>query len=442
MPATQLKPALVAARRRSAADPAEAQRASGTTKVFANLFFLFFAWQIFSPSYFGVTVYLECVVAACNPDFWRWLSSLKIRRAAVFGLTLLCAAYLFSDLKSAVSEITTVLTVMYLVYSIERRAFYLFRYLAVSMLLALVQHYYLVRDPKLALDLGPTHLAHLVWGAHATGTYSNFYAAVGSVARVSGLSREGGFFAALLVVAICAYVILRGRSKLYFLLLAAAYYVSLSKMSFVLLPLAAVIRWRKQLDAVPWVLLMGIYATAVWIFASTHRAFLLDPRHGTYLDRFGSSLLYTSLTTKQWLSGATLAQVDSPIARLMTQEQGVVGSGISGYILHEGLITVSLFLVALHLLGIRGSGVLILCFATMDLDFRTSQNFVSIAYFLALYLVPRMEVLRDPLRGLSPLGLARPADVVSEAVSDAEPRPPEPPTRHRNVRGSRARVRA
>ena len=44
----------------------------------AHLFFLFFVAQILSPSFFGVTIYLEVLVIALTAGFWRWVTTLVI----------------------------------------------------------------------------------------------------------------------------------------------------------------------------------------------------------------------------------------------------------------------------------------------------------------------------------------------------------------------------
>lgn len=403
------------------------------TRLISNIYFMMFTWQIFSPTYFGVTIYLECFVALLNPDFWVWLLNVKLKRTAVAAFVILCATYLFVDPPSALASVFTAITVLYLVYAFETRTFYLYRYLLVSIGVAIAQYYLIQHHPAQALRIGPTALAKDVWGAHATATYSNFYAVVGNVTRVSGLSREAGFFASLLIEAICLYALTKGRSKLLYIVFAAAFYISLSKMSFVIVALVLVVRYRKRLARIPWPPVLAAWLIGTYLVVSAQRDWLLDPSRGTYLVRFGASLQYPYMTVHQWLVGTPMSAIASPFTKHFTAI-GIDGKGVPGFIVAEGLIVFGAYLLFWACAGIRTPGVLFLCLGSLNETFRTCQNYVSLAYFFAFYLLPGLAVAKARGVRLSPRGLLNGSLV--GATGEGEP-VGTPPTASRSPRPPR-----
>lgn len=369
----------------SAPDPASA---SGD-RLSAHLFFLLFVAQILSPTYFGVTIYLEVLVALVTPGYWRWFASLRSSGGAAVSFLLLCASLAVARPAGMAEVVALTVTVLYLVYTYERGNFLLFRYLGLSIALAIIQSTLLQLGSPLAFDLGPQNISTTVWGSHATATRTNFYSILGGVDRVSGLSREAGFFASLIVVsAVVFWLGPRRPSRLKFGALALGWVLSLSKMSLLVLPIFLLLMVRRWLDQIPgWLAVLG-FAAVCAVGANSFAPFLLEPENESFFHRFGGYLAIDAMTLMQVLGGAELTELHAPEARLLaalfTQP-----AGLSGFFITNGVVVVLLVFMTIVSLGGRATAMLLICMGSINVDPLSSQNFVALTYFAALYLLPR-----------------------------------------------------
>src|SRR6185312_4670019 len=109
------------------------------------------------------------------------------------------------------------------------------------------------------------------------GTFTNYYS-VFALTRVGGLSREGGFFATLILNCILIYWIdhrERGyTSKPVRAMLVVGFILSLSKMSLVLIPAMLVIKYRRWVDRIPFAVIPVIFSIPLMVFAAQSFDFL------------------------------------------------------------------------------------------------------------------------------------------------------------------------
>lgn len=352
--------------------------------------FLFIA-QIFSPMLYGVTIYLEVVFALIHPKFVRWLLARPLSPKFALAILLFVVAISFSQPESLVKFAALAITVLYLAFLYDYNRFgRIFLMAGVSVLFALAQWLLSQVSPAAALSIGPEALSTAVWGEYATATWSNFYAVIGDNTRVAGLSREAGFFASLMVVLlVSSWFILRGKYRTFAVLVfAVGWILSLSKMSFALVPLVVLVWARKWIDKIPPLLSLMAFYLFAYVAAAWVRAIgLMDNDAASWLHRFGGFLLMPELSTRQLLFGEpSLAEINSPIASaLYFWFQSAAGNG--GFLVTYGLLGVLAWFMVMRSLEVTSAGLLFLLIASSNVNVATNQNFVVLAYFIAIYLM-------------------------------------------------------
>ena len=355
----------------------------------SNLFYLFFCAQILSPQVGTVTIYLENVIALANPFFLSWVAKRCTNQHLWMLFLAIGLCVVMCDYVLIPKVIVFAISIAYIVYSRERQLFYLFRYVGLSTLFAIAQFALLFVDPSLAVAIGPTNIAETVWGNYATGTFTNYYA-VFALVRVGGLSREGGFFATLILNCILIYIIDRRergyKSITVQVILFIGFVLSLSKMSLVLIPAWLVIKYRRWFDRIPFAVVPVLFSVPLMILVANSFEFLTEAENGTYLQRFGGFGVLFDLDVKQLLFGVEhLNEIPAPLAKAALSspyDHMDYFAGFAGYILAHGLLGTCVTLCVLWLLGISPAGLLLLLLLTVNLDITTNQNFVTLTYFI------------------------------------------------------------
>lgn len=360
--------------------------------VYSNLFFFFFVAQIFSPYIAGVTIYLELIFALLDPYYRKWVISQRFDRRIYFALFLIPLFFLRPTI--SIKLLSLAISVSYLFYAYNNGCFYLKRYLCLSIYFAIAQFILFYFVPEASEVLGPTSIATYIWGDYATPTFTNFYEVLGDFIRVSGLSREAGFFASLILgVIVFCYMEWRMEnktiSKTFICLLIVAFFVSLSKMSLLIVPIFLIIWLRKTINAYPAIvviLVFFVFLISLWY----HSDYLADPEHETFTHRFGAYGIMMDINNPiDLLFGnkeldASNFTGDYANSYIRVIEAFDVFAGMGGYVLTNGIIMTLLLLILLINLNISTTGVLLLLVMTMNVQMDTNQNFVSLAYFIAL----------------------------------------------------------
>ena len=354
--------------------------------MFSNVFFFFFVAQIFSPYIGGVTLYIEPVVALMNPRFIKWIISgrVPIRPLSVgvllFGLSAILDMGLIPKIASGV------ISIMYLCYSYESKTFYLIRYVILSTIFALLQFIFLYINPSISMLIGPQALSELVWGQYATPSFSNFYSILG-ITRVSGLSRESGFFASL-IVSTAALILVDsslkiGKTKKS--ILAVGWLISLSKMSLLGIIIYFAVKARRVIDVVPYFLILFLFIISGYLIAPSFRSFFLDEANETFMHRFSGFLMLRDLNELQLFWGeSNLMKVKGALA-VTASAKFTALAGLGGFIVHYGIIFLFVFFAFIRSFGVKASGLIVILLCTMNVDPVTNQNFVTLGYFVAIY---------------------------------------------------------
>lgn len=380
----------------------------------SHLFFFFFTYQIFSPYIGGITIYLECLIAILNPYFLKWLFRFSNKKESAFIVSLILFPILFGEFGLCIKYGYLIISILFLIYSYIRNIFYFYKYLSISILIAIVQFIFTFLDPGIANLIGPSNLATLVWGPYATPTFTNFYT-IFFFPRVSGLSREAGFFASLIIVAISLLIFekktMNNSQRPQYLkwLLGIGFIVSFSKMSLILIPIIFLYHYKRLIKYIPYCFSILLFVASLTIIFY-HSNYLLAPENESFLHRFGGYAYLPNLSLGNLLFGIK----DLPIAsfsqdiyynRLIRCFHSQLGqydgfAGISGMLIQKGLIFVILFFYFLRRLGMTTFGVIFLLLTTLNTSPDTGQNFVSLSFMIIYIYLRRKTKLKQTVQKL------------------------------------------
>ena len=354
-------------------------------KIVAFLFSVFFVAQILSPSINEKTIYLEVILMIINPYFWRWIMPIKITFNKVFMFILLLLISVLGHPVTALKISINIFSATALMYLWERKIWFIENIVYVSIFVALLQLLLLAIDVELAMMLGPNNISKSIWGSFATQTYTNFYDALGiGIPRASGLSREAGFLASLLVAIITHKMIIGSNCKFANLMYLIGYVVSFSKMSLVLLFSWLITKTNKFVNKIHFVLWIVIFLLFMLMFWHGSDDFLNDGLNITYLSRFGAydSLWYMDI--KQLLLGEDDLSKVGGISAINEYYGENLYAGLGGWIISNGLLVLLLFCGILWMLEINSSGIILMLLLTINVQPDTNQNFVVYTWFLCI----------------------------------------------------------
>lgn len=365
-------------------------------KILAHLFWLLFVCEILSPMVGGRTFYLQYLIVVINPFFWVWFSRLNFKREHLL-LTLIAVVLVPFYTVTAVKFLVIGLGVAFMVYCYQRELFFLRFYLAISVLFAAIQFYLVMTNSPLAPLFGPNNLSLLVWGSHATQTFTNFYT-IFYFPRVSGLSREAGFFASLVIgsyfahkvnAGINGFGISRRNAFTHYL----GYFFSFSKISLVVVIAFVAFALRRVVDRIPLAIIGSLFVVALVLFWNHFQAVLLIPGNGTYLGRFGGYTILDQLTFWQLILGVSdIKAISGPTAYYISTLGYQHLYGLGGWIISNGVLGFVLYMIGLYALGIRGSGFLFILMMTATVGIDTNQNFCVLAYYVA-FMLPKARTV-------------------------------------------------
>lgn len=354
-------------------------------KIIAFLFSVFFVAQILSPSINEKTIYLEVILMIINPYFWRWIMPIKITFNKVCILILLLIISVLGYPMTALKISINIFSATALMYLWERKIWFIEYIVYVSIFVALLQLSLMAIDFELAMMLGPSNISKSIWGNFATPTNTNLYDALGiGIPRASGLSREAGFLASLLVAVITHKIIIGSNSKFANLMYLIGYVVSFSKMSLVLFFSWLITKINKYVNKIHFVLWLAIFLLLMLMFWHGSDDFLNDGLNITYLSRFGAydSLWYMDI--KQLLLGEDDLSKVGGISAINEYYGENLYAGLGGWIISNGLLVLLLFCGILWMLEINSSGIILMLLLTINVQPDTNQNFVVYTWFLCI----------------------------------------------------------
>jgi hypothetical protein len=304
---------------------------------------------------------------------------------------------------AAVRIVSIAICIGYLMYTIERRINYLPHWMVINILFAIVQFAMYYIDQDFSMQLGPTYLSQLIWGEYATQTNTNFYE-VFYFSRVSGFSREAGFFSSLVVGSLILHLFEGRPNRTLIIIYAIGLFVSFSKSSMVLFLFAALYPFRDRLRATHPLMVLVLYhivITAVSLYLASNNFFESD----TFGHRLGGYAFIFDARLEDVIRGITAQEITNhykylSYIRLILDDMslGVPFGGLPATIAEMGLFSALVVFCVIAFTASDGFVMLIFLFISATVSVTTVTSFVPLAYLIcywprfAAYSAHRMEL--------------------------------------------------
>lgn len=378
-------------------------------KLVAILFFLFFSCPVFSPSIFGLTLYLYYFIPFLDFEFDKYcihniFKQLKSRKLLFSIVILLFFSIIFGHIVFAIELLLLIFLVIYLIYIYKKDGFkYLYIFMNINIIIGIVQFVSYYCFPDLLDVLNPTYIANFILGPYATGTYNNLYPSTLSIVRVSGLSREAGFFASLIFVSFLCYNFTYRKSKkkcsyyLQNLFFIIGFIISFSKVSILVIPAYFVLKYRNAINLIKTSILITLIVISGILFSNTLKIERyydenVSSLYETFAHRFGGYTLLGQIDIKTALIGSEkISDLNSIILNSNYFIKHILKfdtvSGISSLLIQQGFIIAILFYAFLKQSKFKAAEVLFVSIITITVNYTTQTSFVVLAYFLSMFFI-------------------------------------------------------
>ncbi|RYY08370.1 MAG: hypothetical protein EOP43_00060 [Sphingobacteriaceae bacterium] len=369
-------------------------------KIIPNLFFLFLTSPILSPSVGGITIYISAIILFFDFYFLKWFQkniTKKILIETIFFLVLMLLAS--RSLILVVKSIILLFSVVYTYYCYNTNKFYLYRWVAINICVALIQFLFVFINPDFATFIGPTNIANSIWGEYAGPTFTNFYS-ISILPRVSGLSREGGFFASLLGVTFFLFLYDKRQpnksKKFYFILFILGLLISLSKTSIFILVVPLIIGLRRYINILGVFGLTTFYSiitTLICYYININTHFFIDISNITFLQRFAGYIFAPYAHLVNFFIGIKLPDLLSNYGHISTYIISVLKEtnsfefcGLPYFYLGYGVLSFLVFLLYIVLIGFDATSTALIILLTTNVTPLTNDGFVVLAWLLGFIL--------------------------------------------------------
>lgn len=351
------------------------------------LFYLFFTCVVLSPQVNGFTIYLYIFVPFLDPDFVRFAADTT--RKWSMPLAAMVAASAIGSPSMALRIVSIAICLGYLMYTVERRIAYLQPWIVFNIGFAVVQFVAYYVDRPLSYQLGPTAIAQLVWGPYATPTYTNFFE-VFYFSRVSGLSREAGFFSSLLAVSFIVYLCTEKPSRKMLAIYAVGFFISFSKSTLLLLIIALFYPFRQHLRRIHPLAALALFSAAMCgfsLYLAAHDFFGSD----TFGHRFSGYAFLFDARLADLIKGIDPHEIvqrygNLPYIRLVRTDIDAAGfAGLADNVTEMGLFPALIVLAVLAFTVSDGFCMLILLLLTSTLALSSVTSFIPLAYLVAYW---------------------------------------------------------
>lgn len=373
---------------------------SNKNKIIAIIFFLFFTTPILSPSFFGMTLYIHWFIPLFDLDFIKYVFSIKLnKQQKISAIISIFVIIILLKYKFAIEMIFLVETLLYIVYAYKNSFLkYFFIGINFNILIASIQFISYYFDPNLAIFLGPTNIANLIWGNHATATFTNMFTQFGLV-KVAGWSREHGFFNALMIMSFLLYhyVDLGDKKKYQYILIILGFIMSISKNSILIIFVLLLIPLRKYFNKIPFalmlmiIILVGFSTSFIMIKYDMYNP-ATTTNYESYTHRFSGYTVMYELTPTDLITGIDSINnlpeniwEESPYLQYISRFGEFCG--LPALIIHNGIIVSTIyFLFLYYYLNFKSFGLACLTLITLTTTYITLTSFVVIGYFVVMYL--------------------------------------------------------
>lgn len=388
------------------------------SKIISHIFFLTLTCTVLSPFIGGSTLYFYVLFPLLDPEYFKYLGRvIKPRDGMIFFIFVVASGAAASSLGLPARILSIAVVVSYSFFAYDRKQFYLYGYMIFNVVWGLFQFAFSYVDPGMAYTIGPTNISTLIWGPFAGPSFTNFYE-IFLLKRVSGLSREAGFFASLLATTFAIAIFdrnLDGRRKWLYVFLAAGFMISLSKMSLVIVLMIPVFFFRRALSKVNLGLFTVLFLLIVGNLLNTfyyEKGKEQNIENISITHRTSGYVFLMDLDPMDLLLGTpndVLHQKyrDNELVSMLTQHVGATFDfpGWAGVAIQSGLVALMIGLAYMGLLGFNGFYMAVVTLLCINISPVAITASTSMAWFAALLAIReqrrRAVVTRDsPLREL------------------------------------------
>jgi glycosyltransferase involved in cell wall biosynthesis len=346
------------------------------------------------------------VIALLDLEFVKYIFEvtkhiLKEKKIISFGVIVLIFLVASGKIKIILQTAFLIESIMYLIYAYRNKLLkYLYFGVNLNIGIAILQFIYYYIRPEIAYMIGPTNIANIIWGKYATETYTNFSQNFLGIVRVSGWSREAGFFNSLIIATLLVYHYvddITEKTKNQYIAFFIAFIISLSKISLIPLAMIPVIWLRKYLNKIPYiigiafVIFSGIVVSNFLFLHNQYNKYYSD-NYETFSHRFGGYSIILQINFKDMLFGVdNIQKLDEEIKENNYYLENIYKfnefCGLPCMLINDGVIVFALFIITLKICKLKTADFWILTMATMTVNYLTLSSFVILFYFLILYFV-------------------------------------------------------
>jgi hypothetical protein len=365
-------------------------------KILPNLFFLFLSAPIFSPYVGGFTIYLYAICAIIDIHFFKWIIH-NISPESLIGTMLFFFLILIVGLQLMffLKLIMLAITILYFIYCYQSGFFYLYRYAVLSIFVGIIQFILFFTSPQLAKLIGPDYVTVWLWGDYATPAFTNYFT-IYILPRVSGLCREGGFFASYVSVTFVCLLYdtnFKKYKKWIFFILLIGFTISISKSSIAILfaPLIFLFRYFfNRFNLMFMAFIVPILLSFIFSTLLNNTSVLLDE---SLLHRFGGYALVQYTRIEDYIIGTNIPSLLSRMPNSFTMfsygnfDQFSNFCGLPAIYLTCNIFTYILFVLYLKKIKMTTFGFLLIILFTANVRPYTCDNFIIIIWFVGIFLM-------------------------------------------------------
>lgn len=346
----------------------------------------FFIATPFNPYVSEMTIYLWIPLVFLDYQFISKLKTLNLN-ICVCLLSWMSLCFLFGRVDLAIKSFVLILGVAYIVKLGKPALDKIYVCMLISASWCVLQFllYQFMGQSTSAL-IGPKAISIFIWGPYATKTFTNQYE-VFFLPRMSGLSREAGFFVSLLIISFMIRVRDHKLNKFEYILFILGYLFSLSKASFLLVIFFVLHPIRKIMAKVPVILsIMGFIVLCVFL------AQLLNVGLPSYFydnqsiaHRLSASYLMLDMEIPNFIYGCDkdygCFTNFQPIIDYLNSFGFKPNVGMAGVVMDMGIVGLIAIVFFLMFLGLDSYDAAILVCFTSTVTFFTVDSFIILTYY-------------------------------------------------------------
>ncbi|UOO40438.1 hypothetical protein I0292_22015 [Priestia megaterium] len=326
---------------------------------------------------------------------FRYISRKKFNTRVLLTFTFF---FLFLIIRQDVTTIMKIvflaLTILYLHYLSKNKLFGTLYALAFfNIVIGIIQFVFVYINPAVSHAIGPTNISTLIWGQYATPTYTNFFT-IFAYPRISGWSREAGFFASFVLV---TYIIFlydtnknysKTKNLFYHVFFIIGFLISLSKISLIAIPILLVIKFRKFFNEVPLFFGSFMFISSITFISNIflQNKFMEDESIAhrlsgyTIMSKIDMNELFLGVPSLKDLS----VFYQYPYLQSLYYADFKQFAGLPNTIVHQGLIFFIICMVLIKFLRFGFSDFLLVTLICATTDYFTSTSFVVLGFFFVL----------------------------------------------------------